>query len=153
VHIAGGKTPEPAEVYVPTFPSTEWIDAFCVELASHPRAAHAAASLGGVYRFIVDPSGPLPDRRQYHVSLSAADGDVQVARVGDADRARITVRTDYDRWQQILLGQLDLGSAMLFGRVQISGDLAGLLGAQQDVAVVVEALQAVDTVWLEQTSG
>jgi hypothetical protein len=140
-------------VPVPTFPSTEWIDTFCDVLAAHPKAAHAAASLSGVYRFIVDPSGPLADRRQYHVSLSTVDGHAQVARVNEADRVRVTVRTDYGRWRQLLLGQLDLGPAMLFGRVQISGDLAALLGAQQDVGVVVDALRAVDTVWLEPTSG
>jgi hypothetical protein len=53
----------------------------------------------------------------------------------------------------MLRGQLDLGPAMLFGRVQISGDLAALLGAQQDVGVVVDALRAVDTIWLEQHSA
>jgi hypothetical protein len=140
-------------VHVPTFPSAEWIDAFCEELAAHPRAAHAAASLGGVYRFIIDPGGPLADRRQYHVSLSVTDGHVLVARVDEAGTARVTVRTDYDHWRQMLRGQLDLGPAMLFGRVQIGGDLAALLGAQQDVGVVVDALRAVDTIWLEQHSA
>lgn len=134
---------------MPTFPSTAWIDAFCVELAAHPRAAHAAAHLGGVYRFIIEPGGPLAERRQYQVSLAVADGAAKVTRLDGADTVRVAVRTDYRRWQQLLRGQLDLGPAMLFGRVRITGDLAALLNAREDVDVVVDALRAVDTVWLE----
>jgi hypothetical protein len=134
---------------VPTFPSTEWIDAFCDELAAHPRAAEAAAHLGGVYRFVVDPGGPLLEQHQYEVLLSVVDGKAQVERIEAAERVRVAVRTDYGRWQQLLRGQLDLGPAMLFGRIRISGDLAGLLNASEDVDVVVHALRAVDTVWLE----
>lgn len=134
---------------MPTFPSTEWIDAFCDELAAHPRAADAAAHLGGVYRFVIDPGGPLPEQRQYQVSLTIVVGSARVERVDAAEKVRVAVRTDYGRWQQLLRGQLDLGPAMLFGRIRISGDLAALLNARDDVDVVVDALRAVDTVWLE----
>ena len=134
---------------MPTFPSTEWIDAFCDELAQHPRAAHAADHLGGVYRFVVDPGGPLQEQCRYEVSLSVVDGKAQVERIREAEQVRVAVRTDYGRWQQLLRGQLDLGPAMLFGRIRISGDLAALLNARDDVDVVVAALRAVDTVWLE----
>ena len=137
------------EVPVPTFPSAEWIEDFCRELAVHPRAAHAAATLGGVYRFIIEPGGPLTERRQYDVALSVSDGGATVRRVDRAEQVRVTVRTDYPRWQQLLRGELDLGPAMLFGRVRISGDLAALLNARDDVDVVFDALRAVDTEWLE----
>jgi hypothetical protein len=137
------------EVDVPAFPSVEWIDAFCQNLATHPRAVHVATTLGGVYRFIVDPGGPLVDRRQYDVALSVSDGEAVVKRIEGAEHVRVTVRTDYPRWQQLLRGELDLGPAMLFGRVRISGDLATLLNAGDDVDVVLDALRAVDTDWLE----
>lgn len=137
---------------VPRFPSVEWIDAFCDMLAAHPRAARAASHLGGVYRFVIDPGGPLTQRQQYQVLLAAVDGRAQVTRIDEPGaRARVGVRTDYPYWQQLLRGQLDLGRAMLFGRIRISGDLAGLLNARDDVDVVVDALRAVDTVWLESS--
>ena len=137
------------EVDVPIFPSSAWIDAFCRELAAHPRAAEAAATLGGVYRFVIEPGGPLTERRQYDVALSALEGGARVRRIDDAERVRVTVRTDYPRWQQLLRGELDLGPAVLFGRVRIGGDLAALLSAGDDVDVVLDALRAVDTDWLE----
>ncbi len=134
---------------MPIFPSAEWIDAFCDGLAAHPRAPHAATTLGGVYRFVVDPAGPLPDRHVYAVALAVVDGDVDVTRVDPDAPSRVGVRTDYERWQQLLRGQLDLGRAMLLGRVRISGDLGALLKAQSDLDVLVDALRAVDTIWLE----
>jgi hypothetical protein len=137
------------EVLVPTFPSAEWIEEFCRELEAHPRSAHVVAELGGVYRFIIEPGGPLTERRQYDVALSASDGTAMVRRVDNSERLRVTVRTDYPRWQQLLRGELDLAPAMLFGRVRISGDLAALLNARDDVGVVVDALRAVDTTWVD----
>ncbi|CAN5894879.1 hypothetical protein BH23ACT10_BH23ACT10_06800 [soil metagenome] len=134
---------------MPVFPSSEWIDAFCVELAGHPRAPAAAATLGGVYRFVIDPGGPLGDRHTYAVLLGV-DGDAAVAAPVAADEpSRVTVRTDYRRWRQLLEGKLDLGPAMLLGRLRISGDMAALLNARGDVDVVVDALRGVDTMWLD----
>lgn len=134
---------------MPLFPSTEWIDAFCDELEAHPRAPHAAANLGGVYRFVIDPGGPLPEQHTYEVSLGVADGGASVRRVTGTASPRVTVRTDYGRWRKLLEGELDLGPAMLLGRIRITGDLAALLAARDDVDVVVDALRAVDTTWLD----
>jgi hypothetical protein len=135
---------------VPIFPSAQWIDAFCDGLAAHPRAPHVAAHLGGVYHFVVDPAGPLPDQHVYAVSLAVRDGAVDVTRVDFQSPSRVGVRTNYERWQQLLRGQLDLGRAMLFGQVRISGDLGALINARSDVDVLVDALRAVDTTWLEE---
>lgn len=117
------------------FSSVEWIDAFCDELAAHPRAAHAAVSLGGVYRFVVDPAGPLPHQRVYAVSL----GDRRWRRRRDACGSGHAVAGR----------RLDLGRAMLFGRVRITGDLGALPNARSALDVLVDALRAFDTAWLE----
>jgi hypothetical protein len=134
---------------VPIFPSVAWIDAFCGSLAAHPRAPHAAVTLGGVYRFVVDPAGPLVERHVYSVSLGVQAGATQVARVDPEAPSRVGVRMDYRRWQRLLQGQLDLGRAMIFGQVRITGDLAALFNARDDLDVLVDALRSVDTVWLE----
>lgn len=139
---------------MPIFPSPEWMDAFCAELVAHPRAADAATRLHGVYRFVVDPGGPLTDRHTYEILLAAVDSAVRADRL-DGDRPaspRVVVQTDYGRWRQLLEGRLSLGPALLFGHLRISGDMAALMGSRGDVDVLMEALREVDTVWLDAGS-
>ncbi len=134
---------------MPVFPSTEWIDEFCQQLATHPRSADVAHNLGGVYRFVVDAGGVISERQTYEVLLSVDEGTARAEQITAATSPRITVRTDYRHWWQLLNGKLDLGQAMLFGRLRVSGDVAALLSARGDVDVVIDALRGVDTEWLE----
>lgn len=134
---------------MPIFPSSDWMNAFCQQLSGHPRAAGAAANIGGVYRFVVDPAGPLRDRHTYHMLLAVVDGAAHAEQLPAARDPRVAVRTDYKRWRQLLEGRLDVGPAMLFGRLRISGDMAALMGSRGDLDVLVDALRGVDTVWLD----
>ena len=66
-------------------PHARWIDAFCDELAAHPRAAHAASHLGGVYRFVVhsDDHPPMPLEVAITRLAKTIDREVRLPR-GDA---------------------------------------------------------------------
>ena len=153
VATASGSPAAYSEVHVPVFPSTEWMDAFCAQLVAHPRAGDAATRLRGVYRFVVDPSGPLVARHTYEIRLAAVDSGVRAERLHDiADSPRVVVRTEYSRWRQLLEGSLDVGPALLFGHLRISGDMAALMGSSGDVDVLLEALREVETVWLDGLS-
>lgn len=137
---------------MPVFPSAEWMSAFCAELAAHPQAADVAGSLDGVYRFVVDPSGPLDRRHTYDVSIRPAAGGIDVGLVdGQATAApRLTLTTDYRRWQQLVRGELDVAIAVMLRRLKVSGDLSSLMGKVSTAGPLVDSLHAVDTVWLEQ---
>lgn len=137
---------------MPLFPSSEWMDAFCQQLTAHPRAAQAATNLAGLYSFVVDPAGPLVERHTYGMLLAAVDGTAHAEQVTAAADPRVTVQADYHRWRQLLEGRLDLGPAVLFGRLRISGDMAALLHSRGDLDVVVDALRRVDTTWLDATT-
>ncbi len=136
---------------MPVFPSTQWIDEFCHQLTLHPRAADAARTLGGVYRFVVDPGGVIVERQTYEVLIALDGHETRAEQVFGSQAPRITVRTDYQRWRQLLVGKLELGPALLFGRLRVTGDVAALLAADGGVDVVLDALRGVDTVWLDAT--
>jgi SCP-2 sterol transfer family len=139
-----------SEVQVPVFPSTEWMDAFCAELVAHPRASDAVTRLRGVYRFVVDPGGPLAARHTYEILLAVVDSAVRADRLEDGRASpRVVVQTDYGRWRQLLEGRLNLGPALLFGHLRISGDMGALMDSRGDVEVLMEALREVDTIWLD----
>lgn len=136
---------------MPVFPSSDWMDEFCGHLASHPEAADVAVALNGVYRFVVDPGGPLAERHTYDVAIRPADGGADVALTdGDSAQApRLTLTTDYRRWQQLVRGELDVGMAVMLRRLKVSGDLTSLMGNVAAARPLVDALHDVDTVWLE----
>ena len=134
---------------MPLFPSAEWMHAFCRQVTMHPRATEAAANLGGGYRFVIDPAGPLRERQTYAMVLGVEQGQARAERVDVIHAPRVTVQSDYHHWRQLLEGRLDIGPAILFRRLRVSGDMAALVGSSGDVDVLVDALRGVDTVWLD----
>lgn len=137
---------------MPVFPSSEWMDEFCGLVASHPQASDVAASLDGVYRFVVEPAGPLAERHTYDIAIRpcAAGADVAVVDGQPSQQPRLTLTTDYRRWQQLIRGELDVGMAVMLRRLKVSGDLSSLMGNVSNARPLTESLHNVDTLWLEQ---
>lgn len=135
---------------MPTFPSVEWIDAFCDNLSRHPQARQTAAALEGSYRFVVEPAGPLSERRSYDMHIQPAPDGATVTRldVPDGD-PRLTLSADYVRWRELITGQLDMGFALMLRRLRVSGDLAGIRGQLSNAGPLVDALRGVDSQWLD----
>ncbi len=136
---------------MPVFPSFEWMADFCEQLESHPDAPDVAGALDGVYRFVVDPAGPLAERHSYDVSIRPTGAGAKVGIVDRAESAkpRLTMSTDYRRWQQLVRGELDVGMAMVLRRLRVSGELTRLMGSVSTARPLVDALHEVNTTWLE----
>jgi len=137
---------------MPVFPSDEWMAEFCDHLGRHPEAGDIAAALDGVYRFVVDPAGPLEERHVYELEIRGNGDGADVTLLDDetAD-ARLTLTTDYRRWQQLIRGELDVGMAVMLRRLRVSGDLTRLIGSVSSARPLVDSLHNVDTTWLEDT--
>lgn len=136
---------------MPVFPSGDWMTAFCDALRAHPEAAEVATALDGVYRFVVEPSGPLRQRHAYDVSIRADGAVPQVMWAGAGNGGAsptLTLTATYERWRQLIGGELDIGLAVMLRRVQVSGDLSRLLSQLSKTEPLRESLVAVDTQWL-----
>ena len=133
---------------MPVFPSEEWMDEFCERLAGHPEAGEVATALDGVYRFVIEPGGPLAERHTYNVSITPSGDGADVAVVQDGE-PRLTMTTDYRRWQQLVRGELDVAMAVMLRRLKISGDLSRLMGNVSSARPLVDSLGGVNTTWLE----
>ena len=134
---------------MPVFPSEEWMAEFCHRLEEHPEAGDIASELDGVYRFVIEPAGPLEDRHTYDVAISPSGDGADVAVVDDGAEPRLTLTTDYRRWQQLVRGELDVGMAVMLRRLRVSGDLTRLVGSVSSARPLVDSLGSVQTVWLE----
>ncbi len=134
---------------MPVFPSRPWMEEFCERFVAHPQADEVAASLDGVYRFVIDPSGPLPERHSYDVAIRPTGAGAQATVLpGDSgDDPRLTVSADYDRWRQLILGELDIGMAVLLRRVRVSGDMSGVASRLSSAQPLMQTLSSVDTQW------
>ncbi len=138
---------------MPLFPSTEWMVAFCDALRVHPDAEQVASALDGVYRFVVEPAGPLTTPRHYDIGIRPTGAGAQIGVLeGEAhEQPRLTLAADYTRWQQLIRRELDVGIAVMLRRLKVSGDLTSLRGSLSSAQPLVHALGDVETTWLEDT--
>lgn len=135
---------------MPVFPSDEWMAEFCQRLEAHPDSSEIVSVLDGVYRFVIEPAGPLTDRHTYELSIRpGADGAAVDLADGGGESPRLTLTTDYRRWQQLIRGELDVGMAVMLRRLKVSGDLSRLIGSVSSATPLVDSLHEVETVWLE----
>lgn len=134
---------------MPVFPSSAWMQELCERLVAHPQADEVAANLDGVYRFVIEPAGPLTERHSYDLALrpTGAGARADLLEGSDHDPPRLTLAADYERWRQLILGELDIGLAVLLRRIRVSGDLAGLTRSLSSAQPLVQALGSVDTQW------
>ncbi|CAN5164097.1 hypothetical protein BH20ACT9_BH20ACT9_03940 [soil metagenome] len=133
---------------MPLFPSQEWMEAFCERVRSHPDAPEAAEALRGVYRFVVEPAGPLRQRHVYDMSIEPSGsgaGPTVTCLDGEHMSPRLTLTADYSRWRQLILGELDLTTAFMLRRLRVSGDLGPLLSRASSARPLTDALGQVDS--------
>lgn len=136
---------------MPRFPSEEWMDSFCERLREQPGAEQLAATLEGVYRFVVDAGGPLQQACSYDIEIRPAEASaVHAARLeAGAGEPRLVLAASYDRWKQLIEGRLDVAMALMLRRLRVSGDLSTLMRDVGSAKPLLQALGEVDTVWLD----
>jgi SCP-2 sterol transfer family len=135
---------------MPVFPSGEWMQALCAEISAQPDVGRMADALAGSYRLVVAPAGALTDEHVYEVTIApCANGTPEITwSTGDGAAVALEFRADYERWQQLISGTLDIPIAILLGRLRVHGDLARITGRAGYARPLLDALRAVDTQWL-----
>lgn len=130
---------------MPVFPSDEWIVAYCAELERDPRSGTMARALHGVYRFVVEPSGPVTQRTSYDVEIAPNGTGATVRPLPEpVAEPRLTISAPYPRWQQLLRGELDIPIAIMLRRIKVSGDLRAVTANLDDARPLLDALSAVE---------
>lgn len=135
---------------MPVFPSAEWIQAFCAEVASRPGVEQLVESLAGTYRFVIESAGTLGEGHVYDVRVAKGENGTPLVSwsVGDAVHPTIELIADHERWRQMITGTLDLPLALMLGRVRVRGDIARITSRAEDARPLLDALQAVPTTWI-----
>jgi hypothetical protein len=136
---------------MPQFPSAEWMDEFCERLAAQPDSDDVAVALEGVYRFVIEPAGPVARTHTYDIAIRP-DGDAaRASRLDDlAPEPRLVLTATYDRWKQLVMGRLDIGMAVMLRRLKVSGDLGRLMRDVGTTQPLLRALGEVESVWPDE---
>lgn len=134
---------------MPAFPSRAWMMELCEHVVAHPDAGALARGLDGVYAFVVDPTGPVHTRQRYDLAIHPAAADGARAELLDESAAqpRITFTARFDRWWQLINGNLDPRLAIMLRRLKVSGDVWRLGKQLSTVTPLLEALARVETRW------
>lgn len=131
---------------MPRFPSEQWIAAYCARLEADPRSGAMARALEGVYRFVVEPGGPLTEQHRYDVAIAPDGEGASVRPLPDAvAEPRLTIAAGYPRWVQMLRGELDLPIAIMLRRIKVTGDLRAVTANLDDARPLLDALSAVES--------
>ncbi len=134
---------------MPVFPSEEWMEAFCAEFRAQPGAQRVAESLGGTYRFVIQPAGSLEQQHMYDMKIAQGANGVPDVSWSASDSAAPTLEliADYERWRQMISGTLDIPLAMMLGRIRVRGDVGRFTSRAADARPLLDAIRSVDTTW------
>ena len=131
---------------MPTFPSAEWMQAFCDNLAAHPEVDELASALDGTYRFVVEADGSLAEAHRYDLAIRPEPTEVALLDE-PVDKPTLVLRASHDRWRQLIEGKLDIGMAVMLRRLKVQGDIGRLVGRVDRTKPLRDALGQVQTEW------
>lgn len=134
---------------MPAFPSREWMVELCAHVTAHPDAGALARGLDGVYAFVVDPAGPVRIRHRYDLAIhpDGIGGASAQLLAEPASGPRLMFTARFDRWWQLLNGELDPRLAIVLRRLKVSGDVWRLGQQLNTVTPLLDALGRVETRW------
>lgn len=143
---------------MPTFPTRAWMEALCERVVAQPQARSLAETLDGVYAFVVEPAGPVTQRHRYDLAIrphpppsAVGDGGGAHAEVLDepVSAPQLVFTARFDRWWQLITGELDPRLAIVLRRLKISGDAWRIGKDLGSAKPLLDALGEVETRWPE----
>lgn len=137
-----------------TFPSDSWIKAFREEV-NKSEAYHKSAATwdAGDLCLVINANPGVGLKEDYFIWLDLDHGECKKAKhvaAKDGEKAKFLIRADYDRWKQILGGELHPITAMLQGKLKVKGHLFVILRYKQAAQDLVESATKVQTKFLDE---
>jgi putative sterol carrier protein len=106
------------------FPSPEWVDTIQEKLNSDTRYAQVAHNWEGDMKFVIDPGGPLSERKMYYLDLwHGKCRDAYEINEENDRQAAFVLKAPYDQFVRVLKGELDPLQAMLTRKLAVQGNM------------------------------
>lgn len=121
------------------FLSEAWTEEVTMALNNHEGYRNALGSAEFTMQFVVDED--TDSQVDYYVSTS---GGKAVVALGDLDNADVTVKQSYDTAADIFRGDLNTTTALMTGKLKVSGNLVKVMLHQNVLAQWSNAVADLD---------
>ena len=134
------------------FASQEWMDAFVAAINGSKKYEEAAKDWEGDFYFIVEPGGPIAERKAMYLDLW--HGKCRKAElVDDKDMGKykpeFTIAATLATWRKINEKKLDGTQALLTRQLKLTGNMSKVMRATGATRALSEATQTVKAVFPE----
>jgi putative sterol carrier protein len=107
--------------------SPEWVSAYRNEVQTSPSYKKAAATWEGDLTLVIqkDAKGSIPSDLYLFMDLWHGDcRDIRLVSPEEGLKAKFVVTGGYDRWKQVIKGELEPIKGMMQGKLKLKGNLA-----------------------------
>ena len=135
------------------FPSKEWVDKYKDALNNDPdyRVSGKEWTAGPV-SLVVLKNERIGLKDDFAIWLGIERGrchEARVVSVEEAEKAPFVIYAEYERWRQVIEGEIDPIAGLAQGKLRLKGDLPTIVRFVKAAQDMVKAAQNVETEFLD----
>lgn len=134
------------------FGSQEWLDAFVAAINASKKYEEAAKDWEGDFYFIVEPGGPIPERRYMYLDLwhgKCRKAELVEEKDKDKYKPEFTIAATLAIWRKINEKKLDGTQALLTRQLKLTGNMPKVMRATGATRALSEATSSVKATFPE----
>ena len=134
------------------FASQEWLDAFVAAINGSKKYEEAAKDWEGDFYFILEPGGPINERRMMYLDLwhgKCRKAELVLDKDIDKYKPEFTIAGTLATWRKINEKKLDGTQALLTRQLKLTGNMSKVMRATGATRALSEATQTVKAVFTE----
>jgi putative sterol carrier protein len=134
------------------FASQEWLDAFVAAINGSKKYEEAAKDWEGDFNFILEPGGPINERRMMYLDLwhgKCRKAELVLDKDIDKYKPEFTIAGTLATWRKINEKKLDGTQALLTRQLKLTGNMSKVMRATGATRALSEATQTVKAVFPE----
>jgi putative sterol carrier protein len=130
------------------FPSPEWVSRYKEELNAGPWKESGKGWTYGPISLVIKKDEKIGIKEDIYLWLDIDRGVCREAKIvskEDGEKAPFVIYGDYERWKQIINGELEPIKALAQGKLQLKGNLATIVKFVKAAEDMVKTAQKVPT--------
>jgi putative sterol carrier protein len=135
------------------FPSEEWVQEFKKQINASDAYKQSGAKWEGPLILLIHANPAIGIPEDYSMWLDLYHGECLDAKPipsPEGTTAKFVIKAEYERWKQVLKGELDPLKGMIQGKIQVKGDLFTLLKYTKAAKDLIDCTAKIATRFLDE---